>query len=271
MREVQTGYAEINGTKLYYEVAGEGQPLVLIHGGLVDNRIWDEQFQVFANYYKVVRYDVRGYGRTAIPEMPFSNVEDLAGLLDFLKLDKVYLLGMALGGGIALDFTLTYPKRVLVLATLSSSLNGFRNSSQLRQRAMELFQLANTHDYPGAIGLFIRLWVDGEHGTADSNVRNRIYQIISDYSFVHYDYSTVQSKPLRPATIERLGEINVPLLVLVGERDQADNLKIAAQLKQRVTHSRQEVLDASAQFANLEQPEKFNQLVLDFLAESQPH
>jgi pimeloyl-ACP methyl ester carboxylesterase len=117
----------------------------------------------------------------------------------------------------------------------------------------------------------MRLWVDGDHGTTEPSVRNRIYQLISDYSFVHYDYNTVQSKPLRPATLERLGEINVPLLVLVGERDQADNLQIAAQLKQSVTHSREEVLDAAAQFANLEQPEKFNRLVLDFLAESQPH
>lgn len=75
--EVTSGIAEVNGTKLYYEVVGEGQPLVLVHAGSFDRRIWDEQVTAFAGHYKVIRYDVRGHGKSALPTKPYSDTEDL--------------------------------------------------------------------------------------------------------------------------------------------------------------------------------------------------
>src|SRR5512146_1748629 len=105
-QSTREGIAEVNGTKLYYEIAGTGHALVLIHGGAVDRRAWDDQFSVFAKHYKVMRYDVRGSGKSAQPVKPFSNAEDLHALLRFLKIDKTYLAGISRGGGIAFDFTL---------------------------------------------------------------------------------------------------------------------------------------------------------------------
>ena len=94
-----TGIAEVNGTKLYYEMAGKGHPLVLIHGGAVDRRAWDDQFPVFSRSYQVIRYDLRGSGKSAIPQKPYSNAEDLYALLRFLKVDKTVLMGISRGGG----------------------------------------------------------------------------------------------------------------------------------------------------------------------------
>ena len=87
--DVQQGLAEVNGARLYYEVAGSGHPLVLIHAYALDTRMWDSQFEEFAQRYQVVRYDVRGFGRSAPPtEESYSHVEDLKALLDLLSLPR---------------------------------------------------------------------------------------------------------------------------------------------------------------------------------------
>src|SRR6266849_9189416 len=106
------GFAEVNGTKLYYEQMGKGRTIVLVHGGLVDSRVWDEQFEEFAKRYRVIRYDLRGFGKSAEPSGSFSPLEDLRALLGFLKVEQVTVVGGSLGGMIATDFALEYPQTV---------------------------------------------------------------------------------------------------------------------------------------------------------------
>jgi len=110
----QTNSAHVNNTELYYEVAGSGHPLTLIHGMLLDRRSWDDQFNVFARQYQVVRYDMRGWGDSAQAkaEQPFSPRQDLLSLLAYLNINTTYLLGLSGGGALALDFTLEHPDKV---------------------------------------------------------------------------------------------------------------------------------------------------------------
>src|SRR5690242_8469772 len=108
----EVGFVEVNGTQLYYETQGCGHPLVLIHGGYMDRRMWDDQFHAFAKQYRVIRYDVRGFGKSELPGVPYADRQDLYALLKHLGVEKTYLLGLSLGGMIALDFTLDYPKMV---------------------------------------------------------------------------------------------------------------------------------------------------------------
>src|ERR671913_2365380 len=105
----ETGEAEVNGARVYYEVAGEGEPLVLVHAGIADSRMWEDQLTAFADRYRVIRYDMRGFGRTEIVEGPFSHHEDLHSLLNFEGLDRVPLRGCSMGGGAVLAFALQYP------------------------------------------------------------------------------------------------------------------------------------------------------------------
>jgi len=78
--DVQSGFADAEGGKLYYEVAGSGHPLILIHGGQMDRRMWDEQFALFSKSYRVIRYDFRGFGKTPAATKPFAGEDDLAAL-----------------------------------------------------------------------------------------------------------------------------------------------------------------------------------------------
>ena len=129
-RGYQTGVAHVNEIKLYYDIDGSGHPLTLIHGMLLDRSSWDDQFALFSQQYRVLRYDMRGWGESSqeLAELPFSPRYDLLGLLDTLNIQKTYLLGLSGGGSIALDFTLEHPDRVATLILVSSGLSGYLQS-----------------------------------------------------------------------------------------------------------------------------------------------
>ena len=117
----QKGFAEVNGTTLYYEVAGEGHPLVLNHGGLVDHHLWDDHIDAFAQHFKVISYDIRGFGSSGMLKRGmelYSMERDLYSLLRFLGIEKTYILGLSMGGALAIDFTLQYPEMVDSLITV---------------------------------------------------------------------------------------------------------------------------------------------------------
>src|SRR5258706_8221101 len=125
---LQTGFAEVNGTRLYYEVAGTGHPLTLIHGGLVSRGLWDDQFDAFAQRYRVVRFDMRGFGDSgsiSAEGEKFSFEKDVHDLLQFLGIEKTYILGLSMGGAMAINFTLRYPEMVDALIPVAMGLSGF--------------------------------------------------------------------------------------------------------------------------------------------------
>src|SRR6185436_11156770 len=121
-----SGYAEVNKTKLYYEIAGKGEPLILIHGSFGDRRFWDLQFMELSKKYKVLRYEVRGYGRSALPDTAeaYRDCDDLNALMDFLKIKKAHICGLSLGSIIAIDFALAYPGKCSSLIPIGPRVAG---------------------------------------------------------------------------------------------------------------------------------------------------
>src|SRR5260370_35885011 len=107
-----SGYAPSDGAKIYFESAGAGPTVVFIHAGVWARRMWDPQFDFFARKFRVVRYDLRGFGKSEMPDLPYSNRGDLGNVLLPLKIDKAVLIGCSMGGSAAIDFTLENPERV---------------------------------------------------------------------------------------------------------------------------------------------------------------
>ncbi len=157
----ETGFAEVNGARLYYEVAGAGHPLTLIHAGIADHRMWDDQFAAFAARYRVIRYDLRGFGQSTLPPGPFSMVDDLRGLLASLGVERTYLLGCSMGGGIALDFTLTHPDQVDALILVGSGVSGRESSQGMRDAWAAVDAALDRDGIDAANDLEVRMWVDG--------------------------------------------------------------------------------------------------------------
>jgi len=262
---INSGFARVNGTRLYYETMGEGHPLVLIHGGLMDGRMWDRQFNLFAKEYKVIRYNLRGYEKSEAPNDRFSHIEDLFHLLKFLNIDTSYILGLSLGGMIAIDFTLEHPDMVDALIPVASALNGYpyADAEDFESKFLAIFGTAKEEGLDKAVELVLKLpfFVPVEHGTETvSKMRTMIKDNFETWS-KHQEFYIWPSPP----AIQRLSEIQVPTLVVVGDHDVTDILGVADTLAKEVTSAKKVVIHGAGHHVNMEKPREFDRVVTNFL------
>ncbi|MEO6892293.1 MAG: alpha/beta hydrolase [Ktedonobacteraceae bacterium] len=263
------GFAEVNGTRLYYEVQGAGQSLTMIHGGLVNLRSWDSQVVAFAPDYKVIRYDLRGMGASdTLITTPFSHEEDLHSLLKFLGVERTYLLGLSFGGRTAINFTLAHPEMVDALILASSSIEGYEFSEESKRLWAEIDEVAEKGDIDQAVELETRMWIDGPERTPEQ-VDPVVRKLVYDWNRHNFDLMLRegQAEPVtpEPPAITRLSEIAVPTLVIVGDKDLRDMQNIADRLAQEIKGAQKAVIPGVAHAPNMEKPAEFNQAVLDFL------
>lgn len=261
----ETGFVEINGAPLYYEVSGAGRALVLLHEGFTDSRMFDDQMTAFASQYRVVRYDRHGHGRSGTPAGPYTHHGALRDLLRHLGIERAAVLGMSAGGGVALDFTLAYPELVEALIPVAASINGYAASDETLRGWGQIGAALQAGDVPGAVELTLRMWVDGprrDPSQVDARVRERMREMIVHYYTIRGD----DPPALEPPAIGRLAEIRVPSLVIAGEGDVPDILAQAELLCTTIPGARKALIPEVAHVPNLERPEQFNRLVLDFLA-----
>jgi 3-oxoadipate enol-lactonase len=257
-----SGFIEIEGVKIYYETMGKGHPVVLIHGGAIDSRMWDSQFKSFAEHYLVVRYDVPGLGKSQMPTHEFSHAVLLQGLLKSLDLDRVSIVGHSLGSMIAADFAVEYPERVTALVLTGPAVNGYPWSSELTERIYAIYEVGKEQ---GALQAAEKWLKDPYMKPAMENpaIRGRVRQLSIDNA-QHF----VQNVPARgasPPVIDRLDEIHCPTLVVVGDRDVPDMLASADALKSGIAGAEKAVIKNAGHLIPMEKPDEFNQLVLDFL------
>jgi pimeloyl-ACP methyl ester carboxylesterase len=119
-----TGRVTVPGSSLFYESAGTGRPVILLHGGNLDRRMWDAEFDALRAAHRVIRYDARGYGRSGPADTAFSAHHDLLALMDTLQLSRASLVGLSMGGRIAMDFALSHPDRVDRLVLVAPGISG---------------------------------------------------------------------------------------------------------------------------------------------------
>lgn len=274
---VTTGYAPVPGGALYYEEAGSGPAVVLIHAGIANLRMWDAQVAALAPRYRAVAFDCRGFGRTRAEPVGFSNRADVVALLDHLGIADAVLVGCSRGGQIALDTAIDHPDRVRGLVWVCSGVGGFSPPDELFPpaelalfEAMEAAEVA--HDLERVAALDVRLWVDGPlqpEGRAAPAVREQVYAmslgnyrahgaLMADPGFV--------AQPLEPPAAGRLAEVRAPVLAIVGDIDTSATPAAAAVLAAGVPHCRVEHFADCAHLPNMEQPARFNAMLLEFLA-----
>ena len=274
-KQRQTGTAEVNGTTLYYEVEGEGHPFVMVHGGLVDRRLWDEQFDVFAQYYKMIRFDMRGFGDSGLYKAdmpPFRLDDDLYELLRFLGIEKTYVMGLSMGGAVAIDFTLAHPEMVDALIPVAMGLSGFKGDESNKPLWMEIDATFKAGELEQAAELSTRMWTDGPVRTPDQvdpAVRARVKAMTLRNYQRPDDVEGPEPLEPEPPAISRLAEIHVPTLIIVGDADVRDILVIADTLVAGIMGAKKVVIPDTAHHLNMEKPAEFNQIVLDFLTSLQ--
>jgi pimeloyl-ACP methyl ester carboxylesterase len=260
-----SGFADVDGGRLYYETAGTGRPLVLLHAGIADSRMWDAQMAAFAPHYQVIRYDQRGYGLSSVPDSPYAPARDLQQLLHYLGVGQALLVGLSGGGLLALDFTLEYPEMVAAMVLTAPGLSGFQWSSALEAQSRQLAAALERGDVPAAVDLWLALWVEGPAapaGRADPAVRDRMRELLTD----RFSRPPGQGEPrlLEPPAIGRLAAVACPTLIVAGDQDVPDILRNTELLQAKIPGARRVVLPNVAHMVNLERPAEFNALVLDF-------
>jgi 3-oxoadipate enol-lactonase len=260
----QTGVAEVHGTKLYYETAGKGPAVVLVHGGLVDSRLWNDQMKEFAKHHRVVRYDLRGFGRSAAAPQPFSHIEDLRALMDFLKIERATVVGLSLGGIIAADFALEHPERIDRLVLVGAGLRGDKQPPD--KDAIKAYEAASKGIAEEFVNVTMKsgLYATVREGTpAYTRLRQMLlenFKAVSTFApgFLKY--------PAQP-TIERLGQIKAATLVIIGGEDAQSLKNVAGTLVAGIRGARKVVIPGASHHPPVETPDKFNKAVLSFLNE----
>ena len=261
--ESRSGMAEVREPRLYYETAGKGEAVVLIHGGGLDSRMWDRQFEAFSRSYRAVRYDVRGFGRSDLPDKPYSDHGDLGQILDFLKIDRAHLVGLSMGGRIAIDFTLAHPERIRSLVLAGPGLSGFQFAPESTKRFFEQVRLAQRGDWEKAL----QAWLTDDYmvpAMEQPSLRPGIEKMARDNLRTLLMNYMLQID-LDPPAAGRLPEIRVPALLIVGGRDVPDIFAIAKLLQEKLPGIRRRDIPGAGHMVNLEKPGEFNRAVLEFL------
>src|SRR5579863_2322874 len=266
-QQPQRGFAEINGTTLYYEIAGEGHPLVMNHGGLVNLHLWDGQVDAFAQHYKVIRYDMRGFGDSGLlktSDAPYSMIDDLYALLTHLGIEKTYVMGLSMGGALSIDFTLAHPEMVDALIPVAMALSGFSFEDEKEGEPDPAFEAYKQGDIPLAVEYTLRKWTDGPERTpeqVDPLARERVRQMTMHNFQRPDDEDSPEPTELESPAILRLSEIHVPTLIVVGDEDVRDILAIADILVEGIAGAKKAVIPGTAHHLNIEKPAEFNRIV----------
>jgi 3-oxoadipate enol-lactonase len=267
MTEGRSGSFELPGGSLYYEVAGEGPVITLIHPGLWDSRTWDPQVPVLLDAaFRVVRYDVRGYGRSSrLTGEPYSHVRDLKALLDFLQVPLTTLVGCSMGGAIAIDFTLEHPDRVAALVAVASGLGGFEPLEEEEDwwESMDapIEAAIDTGDLETAEDLRMKIWAP--LGTTDDAGR-----LIRQIAFDNIHEMTMDEsaeEELDPPAAKRLGEIDVPTLVMIAEHDPPFMRRTDELIAHGILGAQKLVIEGADHVVNLRRPLEFDAVLLAFL------
>ena len=272
MTHIQTGYADINNARLYFELAGRGTPFVMIHAGIADCRMWEAEFAQFAKSHQVLRFDMRGYGKSPPVAGEFNIQDDLRALLAFLDIGApAILMGCSIGAGLAIDYALTHPDEVKSLILVGGEPAGFEADVEWPE---ELFaqseQAFKSGDVDRVAEIDMKIWFDG-FGRSDENLnqgaRKRGFEmarLVAEHELK--GIGTHIRKTFAAPAVDRLAELKMPSLVIIGEND-LPILKLAADyLSTHIPDATRALISDAAHLPNMEHPEQFRAIVEDFLS-----
>lgn len=264
-----TGQIDVDGASLVYEVSGPDRdhacPIVLLHAGIADARMWDPQVETFAERFRVVRYDLRGFGRSGPAVGRYSARADLIALLDALGIVRAHLIGVSMGGALAVDVAVEHPERVASLVACAARPGGQEPSRELVRGWTEVDVALDAGDVDLAVELELRMWVDGPLRRADEvdpEVRERVREMNAT---LLAGPDEGQPEPLDPPALTRLHQITAPTLVVVGDRDQPDVIAGAHLLSAGIPDATRQTIPGAAHMVSMERPAAFNRAVMAFL------
>jgi 3-oxoadipate enol-lactonase len=267
------GYLEINGTRLWVEVAGEGPNVVLLHHGIVDSRVWDPQWTPLTACHRVVRYDSRGFGRSPLPAGRFSLAEDLLTVLDSVGAERAALVGASMGANVALEVAVLAPERVTAVAYVPPGILGSAPSAEVRAYGDAEDEAIDRGDLDEAVRLNLDFWLAGPDRPLD-DIDHAIVDQVGEMQRRAFDLQVPafeqEPHPFHEKRIdqlvERLSEVQAPALVVAGDADASDILQAVEAIEAGVEEVETVVMPGIGHFPNLERPSELNRHLEGLLA-----
>ena len=257
----------VSGAELHYEVAGnvESRPIVLIHGFPFSHEMWQSQVELLRSEFRVISYDVRGHGSSAVGDGQYMLeffVDDLIALLDHLKIDKTIVCGLSMGGYIALRSVERNPERFSAMVLCDTSPEADTNEAKLR-RAANIMAVKREGVKAFAETLLKTVF-------APESLRKRPDAVQTTRRSIESNSSTgicgtLLALASRTETTSSLPRMNLPTLILVGELDKLTPPSISQMMQSKLPNSELYIIPGAAHLSNLENPAEFNKHLLEFL------
>lgn len=266
---------KINNAAIYHETAGNGQPVVFIHAGVADSRQWNNEFEHFSDSYKVIRYDLRGFGKSDPIAGEFTHLGDLEALLNHLNITQpVILVGCSMGGGLALDYALENAAKVKALVLVDSAPSGLKLDIPTPAKFALVDAAAAAGDLELVAELETQIWFDGDRETPNVNQTMRQLAYDMNLNLLRQDAKGLgQRLPnLKSSAASRLAEVQIPVLGIIGANDILYMHAATDHMADSIANFRKVTIDNAAHLPNLDQPEEFNSILASFLdSSSQAH
>ncbi len=258
---------EIGGATLSGLEQGEGLPVVFLHAGVCDKRMWlDQMDAVAAGGWHAIAYDRRGYGETTSEDEPFSHLEDLEALLEEMDIHAAILVGCSMGGGLAVDFALAYPGRVIGLVLIGTSINGAPWSATAEESAIEMAEEDAWER--GDIDLLNRVqaheWLDGPR-SQNGRVGGAVRELFLDMNAIVLSKPELTQEEVSPDAWSRMETVAAPTLLIVGDEDFTALVERHETLSETMPNAIGVVLEGAAHIPSIEKPGLVNSVLLQFL------
>jgi pimeloyl-ACP methyl ester carboxylesterase len=266
---MKNGFAPVDGARLYYEVDGSGPSIVMIHAGVADSRQWNNEFQWLAEAARVVRYDLRGYGQSEPVAGDFTHLRDLLGLLDHVEVPRpVVAIGCSMGGTLAMDYALERPAEVRALVMVGSGPSGLELDVPPLPKFADVEKAFTAGDLDLACELETQIWFDGVGRTpaqVDRTMRRLAYDM-NRLALAH-DAQNLgrRRKDAEVPAAGRLGDVRVPVLIVVGEHDVPFIHWAADYMAERLPSATRVRIADAAHLPNMDQPDEFRRVLSAFL------
>lgn len=269
--EHHTGFITVADSKIYYETTGKGDPILLLHGGFLDRRMWDDQVAALAQQYEVITCDQRGHGATIDGDSNYYMHDALKKLLDTLNIKKASVIGLSMGSSVALEFALAHPGYIDKLILTVPGINRWGSlppqDSLLVHNDSLMWKAAEIQkDTALAAEYFIRSWFDGPHrrpNEPDTAARAKALAMAT---------TTMKDHRLKywprlsdSATIPRLHQLKMPLFLILGEKDNYVIRQVSDTILAHVPQAKRIYIQGVAHMPNMEKPEAYNAAVKGFL------
>lgn len=248
--------------ELAHDVQGDGEPLLLIHAGVCDRRMWEPQWRALTERFTAIRCDLRGFGETPLPAEPFNPADDVVALLDQLGLERVSVIAASFGGRVALELAATWPQRVEQLVLLCGEWEDVERDPELESFGEEEDRLLSEGDIDGATELNVQTWVGPEASDEVRSLVRTMQRHAFEVQLAAGDDAEFKPREVDPAAIE------ASTLLVSGGRDFAHFREVAAELEARIPEAERVELDWAQHLPSLERPRRVTRLLLHRVAGS---